>query len=216
MERESKCYVRKSWWLYLINCIIYTTISFCFILGMSGIFGQNAYAKATSASSSKKVKIDKGDEWRYFKGKQEPPDGWYHIGFDDSDWQKGRSGFGYGKGNGNGKGSESGSNITNLEDMKGSYSSFYVRRDFIVDDVHAVTNMTISIDCDGPFIVYLDGIEIIRNESGLKDELLDVSGFIHELFSGENILAIECSNDDINSDEFSFTPYFELTERQDK
>lgn len=210
MKRELKCYARKGWLPYLINCIIYTTISFCFILGMGGIFKQNVYAKAASGSSSKKVKIDKGDEWRYFKGEQKPPNGWNSSGFDDSNWQRGQSGFGYGKVNGNGR------NITNLEDMKGNYSSVYVRRDFIVDDVHAVTNMTLSIDCDGPFIVYLDGIEIIRNESGLKDELLDVSGFIHELFSGENILAIECSNDDINSDEFSFTPYFELTERQDK
>lgn len=210
MKRKSECYARKGWLPYLINCIIYTTISFCFILGMSEIFEQDAYAKAASGFSSKKVKIDKGDEWRYFKGEQKPPNGWNSSGFDDSNWQRGQSGFGYGKVNGNGR------NITNLEDMKGNYSSVYVRRDFIVDDVHAVTNMTLSIDCDGPFIVYLDGIEIIRNELGLKDELLDVSGFIHELFPGENILAIECSNDDINSDEFSFTPYFELTERQDK
>lgn len=160
----------------------------------------------------KKVKIEKGDEWRYFKGEQKPQDGWNRSGFDDSNWQRGQSGFGYGNGKGNGNGK----NLTSLEDMKGNYSSVYVRSDFIVDDVHAVTKMTLTIDCDGPFIAYIDGIEIIRNESGLKDELLDVSGFIHELFSGENILAIECSNDDINSDEFSFTPYFELTESQDK
>ncbi len=212
MKIESECYARKGWLPYLINGIIYTTISFCFILGMSGIFEQNAYAKVASGSSSKKVKIEKGDEWRYFKGEQKPQDGWNRSGFDDSNWQRGQSGFGYGNGKGNGNGK----NLTSLEDMKGNYSSVYVRSDFIVDDVHAVTKMTLTIDCDGPFIAYIDGIEIIRNESGLKDELLDVSGFIHELFSGENILAIECSNDDINSDEFSFTPYFELTESQDK
>ena len=113
------------------------------------------------------------------------------------------SGFGYGLER----------NSTNLGDMRGNYLSVYVRRNLVVNDTHAVTNMTLSIECDGPFIAYLNGIEIIRNVSGLPGERLDVSGFIHELFPGENILAVEGSNDDINSVEFFFTPYFELTER---
>lgn len=171
---------------------------------MSGIFQQNAYAQTTSVPSSK-VQIKEGDEWRYFKGVQEqkPPRGWKSSGFDDSNWQRGQSGFGFGQGR----------NRNNLRDMKGNYLTVYVRRGFIVNDIHAVTNMTLSIDCDGPFIVCLNGIEIIRNRSGMQAEQLDVSGFIHELFPGENILTVEGSNDAINSDDFSFTPSFELTER---
>ena len=202
MKRESECYARKGWLPYLINGIIYTAISFSFILGMSGTFEQNAYALLTS-DRSPTVQIKEGDEWRYFKGTQKPPKQWNQSGFDDSNWQIGPSGFGYGLER----------NSTNLGDMRGNYLSVYVRRNLVVNDTHAVTNMTLSIECDGPFIAYLNGIEIIRNVSGLPGERLDVSGFIHELFPGENILAVEGSNDDINSVEFFFTPYFELTER---
>mgnify|MGYP001567020691 CR=1 FL=1 len=202
MKRESECYARKGWLPSLIKYIIYTTISFNFLLGMSGIFEQNVYALLT-VDRSTKVQIKEGDEWRYFKGAPKPPKQWNKGGFDDNSWQIGPSGFGYGQ-------ERSG---TNLGDMRGNYLTVYVRRDLVVNDPNAVTNMTLSIECDGPFIAYLNGIEIIRNVSGLPGERLDVSGFIHELFPGENILAVEGSNDDINSDGFSFTPEFELTEK---
>ena len=47
MKRESECYARKGWLPSLIKYIIYTTISFNFLLGMSGIFEQNVYALLT-------------------------------------------------------------------------------------------------------------------------------------------------------------------------
>jgi hypothetical protein len=170
------------------------------------VYNRALNAEEVLSLLSEKVWIKEGDEWRYFKGVQEPPSEWNQSGFDDSSWQIGPSGFGYGRER----------NGTNLGDMRGNYLTVYVRRDLVVNDPNAVTNMTLSIECDGPFIAYLNGIEIIRNVSGLPVEQLDVSGFIHELFPGENILAVEGSNDDINSDGFSFTPEFELTEKLDK
>lgn len=223
MKRESECYSRKGCLHYLMNGIFYTVISFNVIFGVSGLFELNVYAKTNSVSSlekekTKKVTIKKGDEWRYLKGTKNPPRGWNQSGFDDSNWQRGPSGFGYGRAMARGKDRETLEirNKTKLEDMWSKYSGIYVRRDFTIDDIHAVTNMALSVDCDGPFIVYLNGIEVIRNVSGLPDEPLDVSGFIHEMFPGENILAIEGYNDEVDSDDFSFTPEFELTERLDK
>lgn len=105
---------------------------------------------------SKKEQIREGDAWRYFAGDL-PPAGWNQSGFDDSILQSGPSGFGYGRER----------NKTTLGDMQGNYLTVHVRRAFFVDNPFAVTNMTLSIDCDGPFIVYLNGIEILRNESGL-------------------------------------------------
>ena len=179
---------------------------FCGSLDDVRIYNHALDAGEVLALLSEKVWIREGDEWRYFKGVQEPTSEWNQSGFDDSIWQIGPSGFGYGREG----------NSTNLDDMQDNYLTVYVRRDFIVNDPNAVINITLSVECDGPFIAYLNGIEIIRNETGLKGELLDVSGFIEELFPGENILAVEGSNDDINSDSFSFTPEFELTERLDK
>lgn len=220
MKSDSECYTRKSGLSYLMNGIFYTTISFSVISGMTGLFEGDMYAKTTKVETekekTKKTKIIKGDEWRYFKGTKKPPRRWEKSGFDDSDWQRGPSGFGYGQGKARTKDGEDLSvrNETKLVDMRGKYSTVYVRRKFIIDDAHAATNMTLFVDCDGPFVAYLNGIEVIRNVSGLPDEPLDLSGFIHEMFTGENVLTVEGSNDDINSDDFSFTPEFELTERQ--
>ncbi|MBI5055577.1 MAG: hypothetical protein HZB61_03035 [Nitrospirae bacterium] len=150
------------------------------------------------------VSISEGDEWHYFKGTQKPPRGWNRNGFDYSNWQKGPSGFGYGKT----------SNKTNLGDMRGNYSTVYARSEFDINNIYAVGGMTLSLFCDGAFVAYLNGIEIIRNDSGRMAEQFDVSGFIHELLPGKNVLSVECSNDDINSNDFSFIPYFKILESQ--
>ncbi len=154
-----------------------------------------------------KVQFTKGDEWLCFKGERTPPQGWMDSGFNDSNWQSWPSGFGYG---------DERNNNTIFDDMQGNYSTVYVRNSFNVIDPRNVTSMKLAIDCDGPFVAYLNGVEILRNISGLPDEQFDISGFIYELFPGENILAIEGSNDDMSDNGFTLLPYFELTERQDR
>lgn len=214
MKRRLEGYTQKGWCLSLRNIVIFIVISFSFILIMSGNFKQNAYANGEKGNSSKKerkVQIKEGDEWRYFKGKKKPSKKWKDNEFDDSNWQKGYSGFGYGKKQENDKNNR---NKTDLTDMKGNYSTIYVRNNFIIKNAHKITNMILSVDCDGPFVAYLNGIEILRNESGLSNERFDISGFIHEMFPGENILAIEGNNDDMNSDTFTFIPEYELTENE--
>lgn len=92
---------------------------------------------------------------------------------------------------------------TELDDMKGNYQTIFARKEFFVDDLSEIKGMKLSIDCDGPFIIYANGIEVMRNKF-LVDEQLDISGFAHEIIPGPNVLAIECHNDDIDSDNFSF------------
>ncbi len=165
-----------------------------------------AYPASTS-------RIDEGDAWHYFKGETEPPHKWSHYGFDDTGWEKGASGIGYGR-----------VNIrTHLRDMRGVYSKIYGRREFTVRNPALVNSIRMSVFCDGPFSAYLNGIEIVRytipqapsghsRKAAAQPELLDLSGVIHELLQGKNLLAIECNNDDINSHDFSFTPFFEVIE----
>jgi hypothetical protein len=43
--------------------------------------------------------------------------------------------------------------------------------------------------------------------------MLDLIGIAHELLKGDNVLAIECNNDDIDSPDFMLNPYFEVTEQ---
>lgn len=166
-----------------------------------------------SAQAASMLQIVEGDAWQYFKGTTKPPHKWTSIDFDDSSWLNGITGLGYG-----------GSNRTALNDMQGQYSTIYSRRQFHVNNIYAVTGISLSIACDGAFIAYLNGIEVIRNASVSKStpdkpaiphaEHLDVSGFIHELLPGKNVLAVECNNNDINSIDFSFIPLFEIFEKQ--
>jgi hypothetical protein len=156
-----------------------------------------------SAQAATMLKIVEGDSWRYFKGTAKPPFKWNSIDFDDSTWPNGFTGLGYGS-----------SNRTLLGDMQGNYSTIYSRRQFNINNRAAVTGMIFSIKCDGPFIAYLNGIEVIRNNSALEAEILDIGGFIHELMPGKNVISVECNNDDINSTDFSFVPFLEILEDQ--
>jgi hypothetical protein len=161
---------------------------FCIIL-LACVF--NIYEPTAHAAS---FKIAEGDNWHYFKGIEEPPDKWHYASFDQSRWQTGQTGFGYGN----------------------------ARRVFTITNPTAVTGMTLSVVCDGPFIAYLNGIEIIRTNTiqvtppdpstgKLLAEPLNISGFAHELMPGSNVLAVQCSNDDIDSGDFSFIPLLEVS-----
>ncbi|MBI5056778.1 MAG: hypothetical protein HZB61_09210 [Nitrospirae bacterium] len=165
-----------------------------------------------SAQAASMLKIVEGNKWRYFKGTTKPPHKWTSIDFEDSNWPHGMTGLGYGHSR----------NRTYLGDMRGNYSTVYSRRQFTINNIHAVSGINLSIVCDGAFIAYLNSIEIIRNDSVNKSastpapqaEQLDISGFTDELLPGKNVLSVECSNDDISSRDFVFIPVFEVFEHQ--
>ena len=110
--------------------------------------------------------------------------------------------------------------MTSLEGMRGNHKSVYVRKEFAVNDPRKVQTMTLSVICDGPFIAYLNGIEILRNKVGMlvpdqaggEDQPLkiDISGFAHELLRGINVVSFQCENDDVDSNDFNFVPFFEI------
>ncbi len=187
----------------------YLALSLFLTIFISGVFVHVSSAQSNVARTM--ASIADGDEWHYFKGEQSPPSGWKRNGFDVSNWQKGPSGLGYGIG----------SNRTYLADMMGNYSSVYARHEFTVDNPQSVTGMNLSIVCDGPFIAYLNGLEMIRTNtiqvsdpnSTASDPMADIfymDGFIHELAPGQNVLSVQCDNDNISSEDFSLIPVFEV------
>jgi hypothetical protein len=183
-----------------------------FFIAMFFMVPGGIYVSSVQAGSV--VRIVEGDAWRYFKGKAKPPFKWNRVDFDDGNWPNGLTGLGYGS-----------RNRTHLDDMQGNYSTVYSRRQFTINNRRAVTGMTFSIICDGPFIAYLNGTEVIRNDwaptftsdqytAAPQAEQLDIGGFIHKLLPGKNVISVECNNDDINSTDFSFVPSFEILEDQ--
>ena len=151
------------------------------------IFMLDGYEHSAKATSI--VNIIEGDQWNY-------PD------FDDSNWLKGQTGLGYGVG----------SYGSRLSDMKNHYLTVYARREFIIDTPSTVTGITFSLICDGPFVAYINGNEAIRNPVAVPMQL-DLSSFAEMLLIGRNVFAVQCSNDDINSNDFYFIPFFEVLNR---
>lgn len=159
-----------------------------------------------------------GTNWRYFEGRSEPSGNttaWTQIGFDDSGWLEGPSGFGY----------DDGDDATLLRNMRNNYQTLYIRKTFELQDASSVASLILSIDYDDGCIAYLNGVEVARrnvrgvrgtrlrfnggaagpHEAGEPD-VLNISGFVNELRDGTNVLAVQGANHDIASSDFSLIP----------
>ncbi|RJQ47264.1 MAG: hypothetical protein C4538_05465 [Nitrospiraceae bacterium] len=176
-------------------------------------FAVVTYSNMSTLWAASNIHIADRNEWYYFKGTEKPPRKWNHEEFDDSRWIKGLKGTGYGKHH----------SAFVLDDMKGSYKRVYARRKFNVNNPQSIIKMSLSVVCDGPFVAYLNGMMVIRNVTGLATsnpakggnptgEELDISGWAHELNSGQNVLSVQCDNDDINSNDFIFIPSLKILE----
>ena len=89
----------------------------------------------TFEATGQTVLIEEGDEWRFFKGTEEPPSVWNVLDFDDSSWETGPSGFGYGDND----------DATMLSDMRDNYLSIYTRKSFEIEDLSQVRLMLMEI-----------------------------------------------------------------------
>ena len=188
--------------------IVHYIVSLALIAGAFGLCTDVAVAQEIT-------KMSEGDEWTFFTGDTTPPGRWTDRDFDDSGWQRGRSGFGYGN-----TAVTPVTPATPLVNMRNNYKRVYVRKKFTINDPYAVRTIKVSAICDGPFVAYVNGIEVLRNRVGLptlnqmggKSEpvQIDISGFAHELLRGTNVVSFQCENDDVFSQDFRFVPYFEV------
>ncbi|MDA0812826.1 MAG: lamin tail domain-containing protein, partial [Verrucomicrobia bacterium] len=152
--------------------------------------------------------------WKYQKGATEPSNpiaAWRAQGFDDSLWSTGDSPFRYGDGNGG----------TVLSDMRNSYSTLYLRRTFNVSDVALVSRLTMEIDYDDGFTVWINGTEVLDENSPATREFdsfaetnhesgafgsFDISNPAGILVEGENTIAIQVFNVNLDSSDLMMNP----------
>jgi len=169
-----------------------------------------APAEPTPPTSSTLNSITPGQQWKYFKGQQNPNADWKLASFDDSNWLSGNSGFGY----------NDNDDATILSDMSGNYSSVYTRKTFTHSSATTMTSMTLNIDYDDGFIAYLNGVEIARSatmpsgtvefdttatstrEAGVAVNY-NLDAFIENLVDGTNVIAVEVHNQSIGSSDLS-------------
>lgn len=193
----------------------------------SSIFpgGTPAARNSTWEERVSQAVIRVGDDWRYFKGTDEPssPIGaWVELEFDDEAWPVGPSGFGYGDGD----------DATELSDMEDNYTTVYIRRTFTLADPAQVESLLLSVVYDDAFVAYLNGHEVWRSASaggtpgtplahdavadashGAGDgaDAIDLSRSTH-LRSGTNVLAIQGINASLGSSDLSLIPTLTLSE----
>lgn len=167
--------------------------------------------------------VPKNAEWRYLTGAH-PPDTWAEPGFDDAAWKLGKAGFGIGDRD----------DKTVLADMRGNYTTVYLRKEFEVASAQDIENLALAVAYDDGFIAYLNGVEMARanvtSGSG-PDAVVDFSreaeeeyqmfGFrrVKEAFHFDkpNVLAIEAHNRSLASDDFTIDPLIVLLPpQQDK
>ncbi|MGQ9590301.1 MAG: lamin tail domain-containing protein [Planctomycetota bacterium] len=154
------------------------------------------------------------DAFRYFKGTQEPSDpvsAWRQPDFDDSEWQTGACPIGYGDGD----------EATLLEDMRGNYASFYVRKEFTIPDLGAIERLILQVEYDDGFAAYLNGVPVASvNLKSPEDptfdsfaatskekakEAIDLTARVAELVRpGKNVLAFQVHNFSISNVDIRF------------
>ena len=166
------------------------------------------------------------DIWSYFVGTNPPPDNWNQLNFDTSDWSAGQGGFGYADGDDN-------TVISNT-------LSVFFRKPFNVVALEEISSLAIHADYDDGFVVYINGIEVLRSanmgESGSQVTYDQTAETDHEavmyqggapeafvlhhndfdgvLTAGDNVLAIEVHNVNTTSSDMSGLFYlsFELSD----
>lgn len=153
------------------------------------------------------VLVPDAAEWKYHKGRQEPSfpsDAWRQLTFDDSAWSVGHTAVGYGEP----------FIATNLNDMRGGYSTLYLRRTFDVMSIAELDNLILDVKYDDGVnlwineqLVYQDNVSsaelphdatansAIENVSFVRYDLGDPSTLLME---GTNVIAVQVLNQSVS------------------
>lgn len=158
-------------------------------------------------------------QWRYWVGTSNPGATWNTVSFNDAAWPVGRGGIGYGDGD----------DRTVISPVL----SVFLRKKFTLTNRDKILDALLHVDYDDGFIAYLNGVEIARAvmptgtvafnqpSAGLHEALLYQNqapeGFLLKatqinslLVAGENTLAVQVHNDNINSSDLSSRVFFSV------
>ncbi|MFH0733812.1 MAG: CotH kinase family protein [bacterium] len=163
--------------------------------------------------------IKKGDNWKYKIFNSEPPVSWKNLGYNDSLWDEGASGFGFGD-------DDDSTIVPNT-------ISLYLRKTFNIQDTAGIADAFLHIDFDDGFVAYLNGVELTRQNLGNNGEFIaynrgadnsseanmysgglpyafQLNELTDLLVPGENVLTIQVHNHDTNSSDLTLIPFFTL------
>ncbi len=153
-----------------------------------------------------------GALWKYLDNGSDQGTAWRAVGFDDSTWASGRSQFGYGEGDE--------TTVNSFGGVAGNkHITYYYRTTVNIADLSALTNLVVDVLRDDGAAVYLNGVEIFRNNlaPGALYNTLALDNASDDgktwfttnvplslLVAGVNTLAVEVHQDSISSSDISF------------
>ena len=167
-----------------------------------------------SAPTYSALLLSRNSEWKYLKGTAEasdPLEAWRAVNFDDSSWDIGSTPIRYGDGNGG----------TVLNDMRGNYTTVFMRRTFNVSNISEISTLNLNVDWDDGYSIWINGTLVHSqnppathtydatasrsHESGsfLTYELTNPQSFLLE---GRNTIAIQVFNIILNSSDLLMNP----------
>lgn len=150
-----------------------------------------------------------GSTFRYLKGSDAASlaTDWMNPDFDDSSWSEGSAPFWYGDGSGG----------TSLSDMQNNYSVLYLRSAFSVMKADSLKDLLVFCDYDDGFVMWINGHMVLSQFAPLVLSIDALASGLHEsgqlenysidpddltLVEGENTLAIQAFNYDLESSDF--------------
>jgi hypothetical protein len=154
--------------------------------------------------------------WRFMEGRSEAsspdPSEWRRLGFDDRAWAERPAVFYYG---------ETGFIGTHLPEMRGGYTSFFLRKPFVVAEPQLVDRVQLRAICDDGFVAWINGqyVASIYAPAGATNYNSVASGWASEpveyisyglpppsgyLVTGTNVLAIQVFNASSGSSDIVF------------
>ena len=156
--------------------------------------------------------LDGSSSWRYFDAGYRPGGTWATVGFDDGGWPSGQPELGYGDG-------DERTVVSYGPDAGDKHMTTYFRASF--EAAGQPIRATISLLADDGALVYLNGVEVVRDnmpEGAIADWTKAASGrsgsaegvFLHFtvdpalVVPGTNIVAVEVHQDHRRSSDVSF------------
>jgi hypothetical protein len=147
-----------------------------------------------------------GSSWKYWANSQANfPTNWQTTGFDDSAWPSGTGELGYGD-------NDESTCIPAASPVAGSlcaptgnkWPTYYFRKVVNIADPTIYTNFSFNIDRDDGFVVYINGVEVSRNNiaagavsygttatTAVEDAVISFTVSTSAFVSGNNTIAIE-------------------------
>ncbi len=157
--------------------------------------------------------------WHYYSDSIPVPNTWNTTSFTPSTWNIGQGGIGYGDGDDS--------------TIIAPTTTLYMRSEFVLADTSNISIGLLIIDYDDSFVAYLNGVELDRNNVGIKGvpplitdlayeehEAKIINGGNFEFYyldaermnlakqQGNNVFALEIHNVDPLSDDMTSIPYF--------